>query len=111
MAELFGCTADNISLHLKNIYQERELDPVATAEEFSVVQKEGNREVTRTVTCYSLEAIIAVGYRINSEQGQKVASLSIEQQLEYWRKGSASLRQQMQPEINKKLLKGSLCEG
>lgn len=40
MAELFGCTADNISLHLKNIYQERELGPVATAEKFSVVQKE-----------------------------------------------------------------------
>ena len=69
MAELFGCSADNISLHLKNIYQESELDAEATTEDFSVVQKEGNREVNRTVTCYSLEAIIAVGYRVNSEQG------------------------------------------
>jgi len=41
MAELFGCTADNISLHLKNIYQESELDSEATTEDFSVVQKEG----------------------------------------------------------------------
>jgi len=41
MAELFGCTADNISQHLKNIYAEHELDETATAEEFSVVQKEG----------------------------------------------------------------------
>jgi len=69
MAELFGCSADNISPHLKNIYQEKELDARETAEDFSVVQKEGNREVSRTVTCYSLEAAIAVGYRVNSEQG------------------------------------------
>ncbi|MCD4680536.1 MAG: virulence RhuM family protein, partial [Bacteroidales bacterium] len=69
MAELFGCTADNISLHLKNIYQEKELDESATAEEFSVVQIEGNRTVTRRITCYSLEATIAVGYRVNSERG------------------------------------------
>ena len=67
MAELFDCTPDNISLHLKNIYKEQELDEAATAEDFSVVQTEGNREVTRTITCYSLEAIIAVGYRVNSE--------------------------------------------
>ena len=67
MAELFDCTPDNISLHLKNIYKEQELDETATAEDFSVVQTEGNREVTRTITCYSLEAIIAVGYRVNSE--------------------------------------------
>jgi hypothetical protein len=69
MAELFGCSADNISLHLKNIYKDKELEVSATAEDFSVVQTEGSREVTRTITCYSLEAIIAVGYRVNSERG------------------------------------------
>ena len=69
MAELFGCSADNISLHLKNIYKEKELDEAATTEDFSVVQTEGERKVTRTVKCYSLEAIIAVGYRVNSERG------------------------------------------
>ncbi|MFH1875358.1 MAG: RhuM family protein [Candidatus Omnitrophota bacterium] len=69
MAELFDCSADNISLHLKNIYQENEVDRKSTTEEFSAVQKEGEREVSRKVTFYSLEAIIAVGYRVSSERG------------------------------------------
>jgi len=69
MSELFSCSADNISLHLKNIYQEAEVDQKATTEDFSVVQKEGGREVQRKVKMYSLEAIIAVGYRVNSERG------------------------------------------
>lgn len=51
MAELFGCSADNISLHLKNIYETRELTELATTEDYSVVQIEGNREVTRTIKC------------------------------------------------------------
>ena len=69
MAELFGCSPDNISLHLKNIYQENEVEREATTEDFSVVQKEGEREVERKVKMYSLEATIAVGYRVNSERG------------------------------------------
>ena len=69
MAELFNCSTDNISLHLKNIYQENEVDSKTTTEEFSVVQKEGVREISRNVTFYSLEAIIAVGYRVSSERG------------------------------------------
>jgi hypothetical protein len=69
MAELFDCSTDNISLHLKNIYQENEIDQKSTNEEFSVVQKEGEREISRKVSFYSLEAIIAVGYRVNSERG------------------------------------------
>lgn len=89
MAELFGCTADNISLHLKNIYRESEIDTLATAEDFSVVQKEGNREVTRTVTCYSLEAIIAVGYRVNSEQGTQFRQWAIGILQQYIHKGFA----------------------
>ena len=56
MSELFGCGADNISLHLKNIYKEKELDESSTTELFSVVQIEGKREVYRNVTCYSLAA-------------------------------------------------------
>jgi len=69
MAELFGCSTDNISLHLKNIYQDQELDEGSTTEEFSVVQQEGEREIKRNTSFYSLEAIIAVGYRVNSERG------------------------------------------
>ncbi len=71
MAELFDCSTDNISLHLKNIYQEQEIDQKSTNEEFSVVQKEGEREVSRMVSFYSLEAIIAVGYRVSSERGSQ----------------------------------------
>ena len=56
MAELFGCSADNISLHLKNIYKEKELDEPSTTEVFSVVQIEGKREVTRNVTCYPVKS-------------------------------------------------------
>ena len=59
MAELFDCSTDNISLHLKNIYAEEELTPEATTEKFSVVRKEGNREVRRELEHYNLDAIIA----------------------------------------------------
>ena len=69
MAELFDCSTDNISFHLKNIFAEGELVRRSTTEESSVVQKEGDREVNRKITYYSLEAIIAVGYRVNSERG------------------------------------------
>lgn len=66
MAELFGCTSDNISLHLKNIYADGELSEISTTEDFSVVQSEGPRQVTRSVRFYNLDAIISVGYRVNS---------------------------------------------
>jgi len=71
MAELFNCSLDNISLHLKNIYKEGEIDKKLTSEESSVVQKEGKREVKRVQKFYSLEAIIALGYRVNSERGRE----------------------------------------
>lgn len=66
MAELFDCSADNISLHLKNIYKEGELKEVSTTEDFSVVQKEGSRMVKRNQKFYNLDAIISVGYRVSS---------------------------------------------
>jgi len=68
MGELFGTSADNISLHLKNIYNDQELAEEATVEEYSVVQTEGTREVSRTIKHYNLDAIIAVGYRVNSRR-------------------------------------------
>lgn len=68
MAELFGCTSDNISLHLKNIYADRELSEISTTEDFSVVQSEGARQVTRSVRFYNLDAVISVGYRVNSHR-------------------------------------------
>ena len=61
MAELFDCSTDNISLHLKNIYGEEELTQEATTEKISVVRQEGTRQVRRTLDHYNLYAIIGVG--------------------------------------------------
>ena len=69
MAELFGCSTDNVGLHLKNIYSDGELEESSTAEDFSVVRKEGSRMVSRRVRLYDLEAIISVGFRVNSRLG------------------------------------------
>ena len=66
MAQLFDCSADNIGLHLKNIYETGELAQEATTENFSVVQTEGERQVNRNLRFYNLDAIISVGYRVNS---------------------------------------------
>jgi prophage maintenance system killer protein len=69
MAELFDTSTDNIGLHLKNVYAEGELAEEATTEDSSVVRNEGGRRVRRTVRHYSLDAIISVGYRVNSARG------------------------------------------
>ena len=68
MATLFDCSADNIGLHLKNIFDDKELDKNATTEKISVVQQEGPREVRRNTLFYNLDAIISVGYRVNSRR-------------------------------------------
>ena len=69
MAELFDKDTDTIGLHLRNTYREGELNEGATTEESSVVQIEGRRRVTRRVRFYNLDAIISVGYRVNSKRG------------------------------------------
>lgn len=66
MAQLFDCSSDNIGVHLKNIYDEGELQKEATTEKISVVQIEGERDVNRNLQFYNLDAIISVGYRVNS---------------------------------------------
>ena len=66
MSILFDCSTDNIGLHLKNIFNSKELDEKSTTEKISVVQTEGDREVNRTMTFYNLDAVISVGYRVNS---------------------------------------------
>ena len=66
IAELFGVDVRTINEHLKNIYTEGELVEEATIRNFRIVQKEGNREVGRDVLFYNLDAIISVGYRVNS---------------------------------------------
>lgn len=66
MATLFDCSTDNVGLHLKNIFASGELMEEATTEKISVVRHEGNRDVTRSIQFYNLDAIISVGYRVNS---------------------------------------------
>ena len=87
MSELFDCSSDNISLHLKNIYKEGELLEETTTEFFSVVQKEGNRDIKRNVKCYNLDAIIAVGYRVNSKKATKFRQWATKTLKEYITKG------------------------
>lgn len=87
LSELFDCGVDNISIHLKNIYDEKELSEEATVEFFSIVQQEGNRKVTRRVKCYNLDAIIAVGYRVNSKKATRFRQWATKTLKEYITKG------------------------
>ncbi|PTQ77752.1 virulence RhuM family protein [Nitrosomonas oligotropha] len=87
MAELFQTTPDNIGLHLKNIFAEGELAESATTEDFSVVQNEGGRTVRRTLKHYSLDAIIAVGYRVSSKRATQFRIWATQILKEYIRKG------------------------
>lgn len=71
LAELFGVGVPAISKHLRNIFESGELDPAATISKMEMVRPEGGREVTREVELYNLDAIIAVGYRVNSYQATR----------------------------------------
>ena len=68
MAKVFQTSTDNVSLHLKNIYTTDELKEAATTEDFSVVRSEGQRQVRRKIKHYNLDAIISIGYRVNSKR-------------------------------------------
>ena len=87
MGILFDCTSDNISLHLKNIYGEGELIKESTAEEISVVSQEGQRSVRRRQSFYNLDAIISVGYRVNSKRATKFRIWATKVLKEYMLKG------------------------
>lgn len=95
MASLFDCSVDNVGLHLKNIFLDNELNKDSTTEKFSVVQKEGNRDVTRTLECYNLDAIIAVGYRVNSKKATKFRIWATKILKEYMVKGFAIDKEKM----------------
>lgn len=75
MAQLFGVEIPLISKHLKNIYEEAELTKNQTISILAIVQIEGNREVKRNVEFYNLDAIIAVGYCVNSKQATQFLPL------------------------------------
>lgn len=71
MSELFNTTKRNIEMHIKNIYEEGELEENSTWKDFFQVQKEGTRQVTRNKKIYNLDVIISVGYRVKSKEGTK----------------------------------------
>lgn len=83
MAILFDKDSDTIGLHLKNIYSEGELTAEVTTEESSVVRQEGQRQVRRTIRFYNLDAIISVGYRVNSKKGTQFRMWATKRLREY----------------------------
>jgi len=87
IAELFQTTVPNVNIHLKNIYGEGELAPQATIKEFLIVQQEGSRNVTRNVDFYNLDAIISVGYRIQSHVATRFRQWATQHIREYIVKG------------------------
>lgn len=87
MAELFQTTPQNITLHLKSIYSQGELDEEATCKSYLQVRREGTREVRRELRHYNLEAIIAVGYRVESPRGTQFRQWATARLREYLEKG------------------------
>jgi len=87
MAELFQTSSQNITIHLKNIFEEGELEEKATCKDFLQVQIEGNREVNRKQKFYNLDAIISVGYRIKSHVATRFRQWATQQIREYIVKG------------------------
>ena len=87
LAELFQVKPQNITMHLKNIYAEEELNEEATCKDFLQVQNEGGREVRRKRKFYNLDVIISVGYRINSQVATRFRIWATERLKEYIVKG------------------------
>lgn len=87
MAELFSTTPENVLMHLKNIYSESELDQNSTTKDFLVVREEGTRQVKRTLKHYNLDAIISVGYRVQSHTATRFRQWATQHLREYIVKG------------------------
>lgn len=87
MAELFGTTPENVLMHLKNIYAEGELDQNPTTKDFLVVRQEGTRQVQRKLKHYNLDAIISVGYRVQSHTATRFRQWATQRLREYIVKG------------------------
>lgn len=87
IAELYQSTKQNISLHIRNIFDEGELQPEATVKEYLTVQHEGSRAVQRRVAYYDLDMILAIGYRVRSHRGTQFRVWATERLREYLVKG------------------------
>ena len=89
MAILFGKARRTIGEHIQNVFEEGELNEKSTRRNFRQVQIEGNREVSRDIEYYNLDAIISVGYRVKSLQGTKFKIWAAQRLREYIVKGFA----------------------
>ncbi|ORU93301.1 MAG: hypothetical protein A6F72_06575 [Cycloclasticus sp. symbiont of Poecilosclerida sp. N] len=107
MAELFERDSDTISLHLKNIYESGELEQLATTEQSSIVRQEGRRKVKRKVMFYNLDAIISVGYRVNSLKGTQFRIWATQRLREYLTQGYTLNQQRFEQNANE--LEAMLC--
>lgn len=87
MAQLFGVSVPTINYHLSSVYEQDELEQGATVRKFLIVQQEGSRQVSRNVDCYNLDAIISVGYRVNSRRATHFRQWATRVLNEYIRKG------------------------
>lgn len=87
MAELFQTTKQNISLHIRNIYEEGELQEISTVKDYLTVQNEGKRSVQRSISIYNLDVIISVGYRVKSHRGTQFRIWATQQLKEFLIKG------------------------
>lgn len=87
LAELYQTTKQNVSLHIQNIYDEKEIDEKATVKEYLTVQPEGDRRVKRKVKFYNLDIILAVGYRVRSHRGTQFRRWATENLRQYLVKG------------------------
>ena len=87
MADIFGVNVQGITKHLRNIYEEEELDYNSTCSKMEQVQLEGDREVRRKIDYYNLDAIIAVGYRVNSKKATRFRQWATKTLKEYIIKG------------------------
>jgi prophage maintenance system killer protein len=96
MSELFETTPENVLMHLKNIYADGELEEPATAKDFLAVRLEGKRQVQRQLKHYNLDAIISVGYRVNSRRGVRFRQWATQTLREHLVRGYTISRQRFE---------------
>lgn len=99
MAELFDKDSDTIGLHLRNVYKSGELEEFSTTEKNSVVRQEGKRKVKRQIKFYNLDAIISVGYRVNSKRGVLFRKWATQLLKDYLIKGYAINQQRLEKQV------------
>jgi death-on-curing family protein len=96
MAEIFDTTPQNITIHLKKVYKDGEVDVISTCKEYLQVQSEGKRKVQRKQLFYNLDAILSVGYRVNSKRGTQFRQWATQRIKDYLVRGYAINQQRLE---------------